>query len=169
MEEVKIKEAVIQNNFKSKILAPSISTVSLNIESGKIINIDIIDEPFCPKNVFVKTTVKPVEHPENTQPDFVAAKLHTLSQDRHDSGYQSASPLSSFTETCLGDYSHSKIKSKEIIENINKQIQYLEEIIVRKDDITSSSELSIFKNVKRDKRHTRGPKPTKIKLTARKK
>ena len=110
-----MKEAVIQNNFKSKILAPSISTVSLNIESGKIINIDIIDEPFCPKNVFVKTTIKPVEHPINMQPEFVAAKLHTLSQDRHDSGYQSASPFSNYTETCLGDYSHSSERARSLL------------------------------------------------------
>ena len=139
MEEVKMKEAVIPNNFKSMILAPSISCLSMNIESG---NIDIINKPFGPKYVIFKTTGKPVEYAINMQPEFVGAKLYNLSQDSQDGGYQSACPFSSYTESFLGDNSHSKKKSKELIGNINKQIQYLEEIIVRKDDISSSSELS---------------------------
>ena len=87
MEEVKMKEAMIPNNFKSMILAPSISSVSVNIESG---NIDIINEPFDPKYVIFKT----------------------FSQDSQDGGYQSACSFSIYTESFLGDDSNSKMRPR---------------------------------------------------------
>ena len=154
MEEVKMKEAVIPNNFKSMILAPSISCLSMNTESG---NIDIINKPFGPKYVIFKTTGKPVEQATIMQPEFVADKLYTLSQDSQDGGYQSACSFSSYTESFLGDNSHSKKKSKELIGNINKQIGYLEEIMVHKDDKSLSYQFSKFPNEMKTNRQRQGP------------
>ena len=149
MEELKLKKA---NDIRTPELKPS--TVSVNTASGKTLYIDIVDEPFDPENVIVMTTFNPAEQSVNEQSEVKGATPSHISQD---SGYQSASSSSSYGETYLGEWSHSK--SNQLIENINKQIGYLERIIVNKDDINLSSDLSNSPNEKIDNRHRRGPKP----------
>ena len=44
-----IRQSVIPNHFKNTTLASSMSTVSVNLASGNMHYINIVDEPFNPK------------------------------------------------------------------------------------------------------------------------
>ena len=147
---------IIAKPLANHYIHPSMSTVSVNIESGHTLYTDIVDEPFFPKNVIVKSTDKPADNPVDKQTELVTANM-SLSQDIHDSGYQSASFSRSYRPAFLSDYSHSKKKSKELIGNINKQIGYLEEIMVHKDDKSLSYQFSKFPNEMKTNRQRQGP------------